>query len=113
MRVSELVALNVADVDLVGTVVHCRGRAGRVRSIPMGDDAAAAVQQYQLEGRPFMLRADPHGAEALFLNHRGTRLTRQGFWLIMKARARRAGVTAPLTPHAVRHAFALRHLGKG
>jgi len=113
MRVSELVALNVSDVDLITAVVHCRGRGGRVRSIPMGEDAAEAVREYQQDGRPFLLRAEPNGAEALFLNHRGTRLTRQGFWLIMKARARRAGITAPLTPHAVRHAFALRHLGRG
>jgi integrase/recombinase XerD len=113
MRVSEIVALDVNDVNLEGAVVLCRGRGGRVRSIPMGDEAARLVDDYQREGRPFLLRGQDQETEALFLNHRGTRLTRQGFWLIMKSRARQAGVTSPLTPHAVRHAFALRHLDRG
>ena len=115
MRVSELVALNDIDVDFQSSVVSCRGRGGRVRSIPLTQQACLVVQDYLTNGRPFLARADGlnGGPSALFLNHRGTRLTRQGFWLIMRERARAAGVEAPMTPHALRHSFALHHLGTG
>jgi len=113
MRVSELVALNDDDVDFESSAVCCRGRAGRVRSIPLALTACLALQDYLANGRPFLARVDGGPAAALFLNHRGTRLTRQGFWLIMRERARIAGVRAPMTPHALRHSFALHHLGSG
>jgi site-specific recombinase XerD len=79
-------------------------------------------------GRPLLARTEEHGTNgagaedqetvsdddgALFLNHRGTRLTRQGFWLIMKERARRAGIQAEITPHSLRHSFALHQVRKG
>jgi integrase/recombinase XerD len=114
MRVSELVALNEQDVDFEAAVVSCRGRGGRVRSIPLAEHASAVLQEYLENGRPFLGRTNGAATmAALFLNHRGTRLTRQGFWLIMRERARVAGVMAPMTPHALRHSFALHHLGSG
>jgi integrase/recombinase XerD len=113
MRVSELVALDVGDADLNGRSVLCRGRGGRVRTIPVSEPAVLSVQTYLKEGRPFLARGVGDDADALFLNHRGTRLTRQGFWLIMKDRARHAGITAPITPHTLRHSFALHRLGTG
>ncbi|MBM2810557.1 MAG: phage integrase family protein [Chloroflexi bacterium] len=113
MRVSELVALDLKDVDTLDRIVLCRGRGGRVRSIPMGEPAVSAIQSYLGEGRPFLARGVADNADALFLNHRGTRLTRQGFWLIMKDCARQAGITAAITPHTLRHSFALHRLGTG
>jgi integrase/recombinase XerD len=115
MRVSELVALNDLDVDFEGSSISCRGRGGRVRSIPLTNEACLVLQDYLANGRPFLARGDGlnGGPSALFLNHRGTRLTRQGFWLIMRERARVAGVESPMTPHALRHSFALHHLGTG
>lgn len=113
MRVSEVVALDVPDVDLDAAVVRCRGRASRLRSIPLPEPAVLALSDYLMAGRPLLCRADDRGASALFLNHRGTRLTRQGFWLIMKDRARDAGIQVPMTPHTLRHSFAVHHLGSG
>jgi integrase/recombinase XerD len=113
MRVSELVALDLADVDLGGGVVLCRGRASRVRSIPLPEPALLALTDYLKAGRPALLRLNGQDEAALFLNHRGSRLTRQGFWLIMKDRAREAGIKVPMTPHTLRHSFAVHHLGSG
>jgi integrase/recombinase XerD len=114
MRVSEVVALDIADVDLKRATVRCRGRAGRVRAIPLVEAARVALEGYLADGRPFLTRgSDESDSGALFLNHRGTRLTRQGFWLIMKDRARDAGIATPITPHTLRHSFALHHLDSG
>lgn len=113
MRVSELVTLDLEDVDLEQALVHCRGRNGRVRLIPLAPSALDAVQRYLKDARPAMDRSDEASEAALFLNHRGMRLTRQGFWLIMRERARQARISTPITPHALRHAFALHQLGNG
>ncbi len=113
MRVSELVTLDVADVDEEQRAVHCRGRGGRGRTIPLAEAALTVVRQYLEEGRPALVRSDESVERPLFLNHRGMRLTRQGFWLIMRERARQAQIDAPITPHALRHSFALHQLGNG
>src|SRR4029079_13102079 len=90
MRVSELVSLDVADIDLAGGTINCTGKQGRTRSVPLAEPARAALCGYLDEGRDAIARGsdDP----ALFLNHRGNRLTRQGFWLILKKYADDAGV---------------------
>ncbi len=113
MRVSELVTLDVADFDSERNAVHCRGRAGRVRTIPLAERALEVVREYLDGGRPALARSDDATVRPLFLNHRGMRLTRQGFWLIMRERARQAQIDAPITPHALRHSFALHQLGSG
>jgi integrase/recombinase XerD len=113
MRVGEVVALDIGDLDLRQGSVRCRGRAGRVRSIPIAVQACDSLTAYLSEGRPYLARGEAEESEALFLNHRGTRLTRQGFWLIMKDRARQAGIGTQITPHSLRHSFALHHLGSG
>ncbi len=113
MRVSELVTLDIGDVDEQQRVVNCRGRGGRVRTIPLAEAALAVVRQYLEAGRPALARSNESADGPLFLNHRGMRLTRQGFWLIMRERARQAGIDAPITPHALRHSFALHQLGSG
>ena len=113
MRVGEVVALDVGDIDLEHGAVRCRGRSGRVRSIPIAPQACDPLRAYLADGRPYLARGESEESDALFLNHRGTRLTRQGFWLIMKDRARQAGIGSQITPHSLRHSFALHHLGSG
>jgi integrase/recombinase XerD len=127
MRVSEVVALDLQDLDLAEATVRCRGRNGRLRQLPLAQGARSPLDVYLSSGRPHLVRenhgsngggtahesADHPDNEALFLNHRGTRLTRQGFWLIMKERARRAGIQAEITPHSLRHSFALHQVRKG
>lgn len=112
MRVTELVSLDLDDVDLDGRRIVCTGRNARRRELPVDHRAIAALGTYLRESRPRLLRADP-AAPALFLNHRGRRLTRQGFWLIMKSLARESGLTAEVTPHTLRHSFAAHRLKDG
>ncbi len=109
MRVSELVALGVDDVDLEHDTVRCAGKAGRERTVPLTARAAATLRGYLDGGRPSLAIGDD---PALFLNHRGNRLTRQGFWLILKSYAQRAGID-DVTPHTLRHSFATHALTRG
>lgn len=111
MRVSELVALNVSDVNLLAGFVRCVGKAGRERILPIPAPAATAVQTYLVEARPHLVRATEN--DALFVNHRGERLTRQGFWLIIKAHARAARLDVEITPHTLRHSLAAHKLAEG
>jgi integrase/recombinase XerD len=112
MRVTELVSLDVADLDLADRAVRCVGRRGRARRLPLDARTGQVLADYLERGRPELLRARS-SETALFLNHRGQRLTRQGFWLIMKAVARDSGVTAEVTPHTLRHSFATHRLSDG
>ena len=108
LRVSELVSLNLDDVDLNSGYVRCVGRRGRERIIPLEADAVEALREYVERARNALIR---HRDEvALFVNHRGDRLTRQGFWLILKEHAREAGLSSDITPQSLRHAFAIRLL---
>lgn len=109
MRVSELVALDLTDLDLGGGSVTCAGKAGRTRVVPLTQRAILAVDRYLREARP-LLAAE--GTTPLFVNHRGGRLTRQGFWLILKGYAERAGI-ADITPHTLRHSFATHAVRDG
>ncbi len=109
MRVSELVALDVDDVDFDANQVGCPGKAGRRRQVPLRPQAIEAIDDYLKNGRPSL--ADPDET-ALFVNHRGSRLTRQGFWLILKAYAQDAGIEN-ITPHTLRHSFATHALRDG
>jgi integrase/recombinase XerD len=108
MRVSELVALNVDDLDLSSGYVRCLGKANRERIVPVSLDAQSALEQYLNGGRTTLLRR--RDESALFVNHRGERLTRQGFWLILKGYARRANLSADVTPQTLRHSFAINQL---
>ena len=110
MRVSELVSLQVTDVNLVGEFVRCMGKGSKDRLIPFHDQALNALKAYIEEARSVFVSNSTE--PALFLNRRGERLTRQGFWLILKEHARRAGITTPTTPHTLRHSFAT-HLLRG
>jgi integrase/recombinase XerD len=110
LRVSEMVAIELGDVDADLGHVRCPGRGGRWRRLPLAAPAAIALADYLSDGRPRLARGD--SPDALFLNHHGERLTRQGFWLIMKGYARAAGI-ADMTPHTLRHSFALALIDRG
>lgn len=111
MRVSEMVGLDASDVEIEQAMVRCRGARGAARRIPLTTEAGLALREYLARGRAAVARA--RGSEALFLNRRGDRLTRQGFWLIMKTRAQACGLRDRFTPHALRHSFALRRVHEG
>lgn len=111
MRVSELVALDMAHLDMGAATVRCVGKAGRERALPVSPTALTSLEEYLELGRSQLLRNAPP-TDALFLNHRGKRLTRQGFWLILKGYAEVLGL-ADLTPHTLRHSFAAHMLDNG
>lgn len=110
MRVSELVNLRYDSLEVSLGVVRCTGKGSKERLIPVGRAALKAVEAYLAQGRKSLAKNDdvPH----LFLNHRGTPLSRVGFWKILRAYGRRAGIRTHLTPHVVRHSFAT-HLLEG
>lgn len=110
LRVTELVSLNVDDVDVERMSIRCQGRQGRDRSIDLQPGVAEILQSYVESARPAIRRSDQE--PALFLNHRGQRLTRQGFWLILKGYAQEAGIE-DITPHTLRHSFATHQLLDG
>ena len=111
MRVSELVSLNVSDIDLDGGFVRCFGKGHKERLIPIYPQAALAVEEYIKESRPRLTYSDTE--RALFLNRRGERLTRQGLWQILKGYAKSAELDAEVTPHTLRHSFATHMLSGG
>ena len=112
MRVTELVSLNVRDVNLRAGFVRCFGKGSKERIIPIHSMAIRAVKGYLDDVRARLLGAT--GETALFLNRRGQRLTRQGLWLILKGYAKKAGIETEITPHVLRHSIAthLLHSGK-
>jgi len=110
MRVSELVSLNLDDINTDGGDVRCFGKGHKERIIPIAPRAALSVKKYLQEARPHLV----HDAEqALFLNRRGDRLTRQGLWQILKGYAKSAGLDKEITPHTLRHSFATHMLNGG
>jgi integrase/recombinase XerD len=111
MRVSELISLNVDDVNTTEGDVRAFGKGHKERIIPIHKQAAAIVEQYVRDARPHL--AHNKGEKAMFLNRRGERLTRQGFWQILKQYAKAAGLTVAVTPHTLRHSFATHMLSGG
>jgi integrase/recombinase XerD len=112
MRISELVALNLGDVNTGGDCfVRCFGKGRKERILPLYEQVTRTVQSYIDEDRPKLA----HGKKekALFLNARGERLTRQGFWQKLKEYARTAGLSDHVSPHTLRHSFATHMLSGG
>jgi integrase/recombinase XerD len=111
MRVSELVSLNLADIDIEDGYVRCFGKGHKERLIPIYRQAALVLKEYLAEARPHLVRSSEE--KALFLNRRGERLTRQGLWQILKGYAKEAGLEVQVTPHTLRHSFATHMLSGG
>ena len=110
MRVTELVSLDRENVSLgAQPYVKCLGKNSKERSIPIHEQAVEALNIYLEEARPGLAHPEE---TALFVNRRGERLTRQGFWLILKGYAKAAGLGREVTPHTLRHSFAT-HMLKG
>lgn len=116
-RVAEVAGLSVGDVDLRGRLVRLLGKGSKERIVPFGTAASRALEDWYgdqgrglLAPREWRRRGD---AEAVFLNRRGGRISRQGIWLIVKAAGERAGITSTLSPHVLRHSCATHMLDHG
>ncbi|MEK4668311.1 site-specific tyrosine recombinase XerD [Niallia sp. FSL R7-0271] len=112
IRVSELIQLNMDDVHLMMGFVRCIGKGNKERIIPIGGAATRALTEYLEEGRPAFISKKEVG-DALFLNHHGRRLSRQGFWKILKRLGKEAEINKEITPHTLRHSFATHLLENG
>jgi len=110
MRVTEIISLNIEDVNLAESYVVCR-TGSRQRNIPLGTMSAKALKDYIEEARPYLIKDD--SVKSLFVNINGKRLTRQGFWKIVKYYKEQAHITKEITPHVLRHSFATHLLQNG
>ncbi|WP_026570059.1 MULTISPECIES: site-specific tyrosine recombinase XerD [Sediminibacillus] len=111
LRVSELISLKVSDLHLTMGFVRCFGKGSKERIVPLGNVASEAVEKYIEFARAELLNRK--ATDALFVNHHGNQLTRQGFWKVLKAIAREAGIKKEITPHTLRHSFATHLLENG
>ncbi len=110
MRVTEIISLNIEDVDLKDGLVNCKTGA-RQRNIPLGSLSLKALADYIENSRPILIKDE--SVKALFVNTNGRRLTRQGFWKIVKYYKDQAHITKDITPHVLRHSFATHLLQNG
>ncbi len=110
MRVTEIISLNVEDVDLLTSSVTCKNE-NKQRIIPLGKLSLKALEEYIKTARPNLIKEDEE--KALFVNINGKRLTRQGFWKIIKFYKEQAHITKEITPHVLRHSFATHLLQNG
>ena len=110
MRVTEIISLNIEDVNLETGYATCRN-GKKERTVPIGNMSLKALKEYVLEARPTMIRDD--NEKALFVNVNGQRLTRQGFWKIIKYYKDQAHIDKDITPHVLRHSFATHLLQNG
>ena len=110
MRVTEIISLNMDDVNLDEGYVVCKTRS-KTRNIPLGSMSLKALKEYIEDARQYMIKSEDE--EALFVNVNGTRLTRQGFWKIVKYYKEQAHITKDITPHVLRHSFATHLLQNG
>lgn len=111
LRVSELVTLKVTELGLNDGVVRITGKGAKTRLVPFGGAAREWLERYLREARGVILNGQQD--DALFVTARGGPMTRQMFWVVVKKCAQKAGITAPLSPHTLRHAFATHLLNHG
>lgn len=111
LRVSELVALRLADVNLDNGYLSTVGKGRKQRLVPLGEQARARVREYLASARPGLDRG--RNGAALFLTHRGRPMTRQGFWKLLRGYALKAGIRKAISPHKLRHSFATHLLERG
>lgn len=112
IRVSELISMNVDDVHLQLGFIRCMGKGNKERNIPLSSIAIRCLTAYIHKDRKKMLKKSAD-EEALFIGHLGTRMTRQGFWKIMKRYASEMNIESDITPHALRHSFAAHLIENG
>ena len=113
LRVSELVALELGQLDLERGVLRVNGKGNKERLVPVGEEAAQWLRRYWAEARPELLKGRDATVEAVFVSRRGGGLTRQACWHMIKRYATQAGIRKPLSPHSLRHAFATHLLNNG
>jgi len=111
LRVSELVALALNELDLTTGLVRVTGKGGKERIVPLGDEATGRLGEYLQTARPSLL--GEHKSGAVFLTRRGQPMTRQAFWQLIKRYSALAGIDSSLSPHSLRHAFATHLLNHG
>jgi len=111
LRVSELVSLKIMELSLNEGVLRITGKGSKTRLVPFGGEARLWIERYLKEARGIILNGQMD--DALFVTARGGPMTRQMFWILIKKHAARAGITAPLSPHTLRHAFATHLLNHG
>ena len=111
LRVSELVALKMLELSLNDGVLRVTGKGAKTRLVPFGQQARLWIERYLKEARGIILNGQQD--DALFVTGRGGPMTRQMFWILIKKHAQKAGVTTPLSPHTLRHAFATHLLNHG
>ncbi len=112
LRVSELVALKASDLNLDEGYLTCVGKGDKERMVPLGHEAADWVRRYIRDGRPQLSGKRPPSPR-LFVNARGGPLSRVGFWKVLKAHGRKAGISRDISPHVLRHSFATHLLERG
>lgn len=110
LRVSELISLKLAEVNLEDGFLVCRGKGGKERIVPLGRTACSAIKRYLAEVRPLLVLGE---RDELFLSRRGKPFTRQGFWKLLGQHARKAGLASRISPHILRHSFATHLLERG
>lgn len=110
LRVSELCALEMSAVERQLGVLRVIGKGNKQRMVPFGEAAGRGLDRYLAEARPKLLKR--RASSAVFITARGTAMTRQCFWMLLKLYGRRVGISRPLTPHVIRHSFAT-HLVEG
>jgi integrase/recombinase XerD len=111
VRVSELISLDQGDINLEAGFLRCTGKGNKERIVPLGTQAVRELRNYLGASRPKLVRQATESS--LFVNQHGKRLTRQGFWKILKKYARQAGIKKEITPHTLRHSFATHLLENG
>ncbi|MCP8616770.1 site-specific tyrosine recombinase XerD [Salirhabdus salicampi] len=111
LRVSELISLTLNDLHLTMGFVRCYGKGSKERIIPLGSHAEKALEDYLANARPTLIKGKR--VDALFLNHHGRPLSRQGFWKMMKGIAKGKNIHKDITPHTLRHSFATHLLENG
>ncbi len=111
LRVSELVGLKLVELSLNDGVLRITGKGSKTRLVPFGGEARRWIERYLKDARGLIL--DGQVDDALFVTARGGAMTRQMFWVLIKKHAAKAGISAPLSPHTLRHAFATHLLNHG
>jgi integrase/recombinase XerD len=111
LRVSELISLSMAQVSLGMGIVRVMGKGNKERLVPLGEEALNWLHRYLVDARPALLGNKLNAA--MFVTQRGTAMTRQMFWYLIKRHAKHSGLHKPLSPHTLRHAFATHLLNHG